>query len=66
MRRNKWGHVVNNFHEKVRIWAPLVSQQIPLKSTVEEELARCMFCGEMLTYHRSDVQTCAADNFWNL
>ncbi len=36
---------------------PLVSQQIPLKSTVEEELARCMFCGEMLTYHRSDVQT---------
>ncbi len=50
-------HVVNNFHEKVRIWAPLVSQQIPLKSIVEEELARCMFCGEMLTYHRSDVQT---------
>ncbi len=49
------GHVVNNFHEKVRIWAPLVSQQIPLKSTVEEKLARCMFCGEMLTYHRSDV-----------
>ncbi len=51
------GHVVNNFHEKVRIWAPLVSQQIPLKSTVEEELARGMLCGEMLTYHRSDVQT---------
>ncbi len=51
------GHVVNNFYEKVRVWEHLVSQQIPLGSTVEEELARCMFCGETLTYHRSDVQT---------
>ncbi len=38
------GAVVNNFHEKVSVWAPLVSQQIPLKSTVVEELARCRFC----------------------
>ncbi len=51
------GHVVNNFQEKVRVWVPLVSQQIPLKSTVEEELARCGLYGEILTYHRSDVQT---------
>ncbi len=51
------GPVVKNFPEKVRIWALFVSQQIPLKSTVEEELARCMFCGEMLTYHRLTV-TC--------
>ncbi len=51
------GHVVKNFHAKVRVWAPLVSQQIPLKSTVEEGLAWCRFCGEILTYHRSDVQT---------
>ncbi len=51
------GHVVNNFQEKVRVWVPLVSQQIPLKPTVEEELARCWFYGEILTHHRSDVQT---------
>ncbi len=51
------GEVVNNFHEKVSVWAPLVSQQIPLKFTVEEELARCRFCGKILMYHRFDVQT---------
>ncbi len=51
------GHVVNNFQDEVRVWAPLVFQQIPLKSTVVEELARCRLYGEILTYHRSDVQT---------
>ncbi len=51
------GYVVKNFQEKVLVWVPLVSQQIPLKSTVEEELVRCWFYGEILTYDRSDVQT---------
>ncbi len=38
----------------------------PSEIHVEEERARCRFDGQILTYHRSDVQTPAADNFWNL
>ncbi len=57
IEEEEMGHVVNNFQEKVRVCVPLVSRQIPLKSTVEEELARYWFYGEILTYHRSDVQT---------
>ncbi len=55
LRRNKCGHVVSTFHEKVRVWAPEVSQQIPLKSAFE--LARCGFYGEILTYFRSEKQS---------